>query len=171
MLCKMNRARARLLAGAKAAAFLIAFTGAVASSALAQEREIGKVGSFTILKINENGKFNRCAASKNAGANMLRIAFSADRQHYMSVPGVEGSGLSPMRIRFDAKPPITIVPNSANKNRASVELDYPTVDRFMGAKRLEVSFAGQIYTWDLSGQSMEAVLRAVSNCTGKAVSG
>lgn len=143
---------------------------AVASPAKAQyhQQQVAKVGSFDILKITEGGKFSRCAASKGSGATMLRIAFSADRQHYMSVPGVEGSGKAPMRIRFDGKPPIDIVPHAADKNRASVELDYPTVDRLMAAKRLEVSLKGNTYAWDLSGQSMEAVLRAVSNCTGNA---
>jgi hypothetical protein len=71
-----------------------------------------------------------------------------------------------MRIKFDAKPPISIPPHEAKKSRASVEIDYQTVKRFMGAKRFEVAYAGKFYAWDLSGQSMEAVLRAVSNCMG-----
>lgn len=143
-----------------------------ASTASAQwhEQQVGKVGTFTILKISQGGKFHRCAASKGSGASMLRIAFTADREHFMSVPGVDGSGKTPLRIRFDGKPPIQIVPNAADKNRASVPLDYATVDRFMAAKRLEVALAGNTYTWDLSGQSMEAVLQAVANCTSSAAS-
>lgn len=150
-----------------AAVFVVFF----ASTASAQwhEQQVGKVGTFTILKISQGGKFHRCAASKGSGASMLRIAFTADREHFMSVPGVDGSGKTPLRIRFDGKPPIQIVPNAADKNRASVPLDYATVDRFM-AKRLEVSLAGNTYTWDLSGQSMEAVLQAVANCTSSASS-
>ncbi len=150
-------------------AFLLASIVATAASAQTHQQEIGKVGTFAILRISEGGKFNRCAASKGAGASMLRIAFSAQRQHYMSVPGVEGSGRAPMRVRIDGGQPFSIVPHAANKERASVELDYPTVDRLIAATRkLEVSFATNTYTWDLSGQSMEAVVRAVANCTGKA---
>lgn len=63
---------------------------------------------------------------------------------------------------------IYIVPHAANENRTSVEIDYPTADRLMAAKRLEVSLKGNTYTWDLSGQSIETVLRAVSSCTGNA---
>lgn len=162
----VNEAQARVGAALVLSAVLL---GAV-SPAQAQyhQQQVAKVGSFEILKITEGGKFNRCTASKGSGATMLRIAFGANRQHYMSIPGVEGSGKAPMRIRFDGKPPIDIVPHAADKNRASVELDYPTVDRLMAAKRLEVSLKGNTYTWDLSGQSMEAVMRAVSNCTGNA---
>ena len=160
------RVNAPKAASAVCAAVSVVF---LASTASAQwhEQQVGKVGSFTILKISQGGKFHRCAASKGSGASMLRIAFTADREHFMSVPGVEGSGKTPLLIRFDGKPPIQIAPNAADKNRASVPLDYATVDRFMAAKRLEVALAGNTYTWDLSGQSMEAVLQAVANCTSK----
>lgn len=164
MLLRVNALKA---ARAFSIAMSIVFVGSTASAQW-HEQQIGKVGTFTILKISQGGKFHRCAASKGSGASMLRIAFTADRQHFMSVPGVDGSGKTPLRIRFDGKPPIQIVPNAADKNRASVPLDYGTVDRFIAAKRLEVSLAGNTYSWDLSGQSMEAVLQAVANCTSNA---
>jgi len=164
MLLRVNALKA---ARAFSIAVSIVFVSS-AASAQWHEQQVGKVGTFTILKISQGGKFHRCAASKGSGASMLRIAFTADRQHFMSVPGVDGSGKTPLRIRFDGKPPIQIVPNAADKNRASVPLDYGTVDRFIAAKRLEVSLAGNTYSWDLSGQSMEAVLQAVANCTSNA---
>lgn len=164
-----NRVTAQKVASAFCSALSIVFFTSTASAQW-HEQQVGKVGTFTILKISQGGKFHRCAASKGSGASMLRIAFTADREHFMSVPGVDGSGKTPLRIRFDGKPPIQIVPNAADKNRASVPLDYATVDRFLSAKRLEVALAGNTYTWDLSGQSMEAVLQAVANCTSNASS-
>lgn len=140
--------------------------------AQAQEKNVGKVGNFTILEITDNGKFNRCSASMTTpGGGMLRFAFGANRQHYMSIPGVEGSGLKPMDIVLDGgSKAYTYKTHAANKNRASAMLDYEMVDRIIAAKQaISVSFAGKFYDWSLSGQKMEAVFTAITNCVSKAM--
>lgn len=150
----------------------IALIAAAAMPAQAQERNVGKVGVFTILEITDNGKFNRCSASVTTpGSGMLRFAFGANRQHYMSIPGVAGSGLKPMDIVLDGGAKAwTYKTHAADKNRASAMLDYEMVDRIIAAKKaISVSFAGRLYDWDLSGQKMEAVFTAITSCVSKAM--
>ncbi len=143
-----------------------------AGAANAQEKKVGKVGTFTIIEITDNGKFNRCSASMTTpGGGMLRFAFGANRQHYMSIPGVEGSGLKPMDIVLDGgSKAYRFKTHAANKSRASAELDYEMVDRIMAARKsITVSFAGKLYDWDLSGQKMEPVFVAITNCVSNAM--
>ena len=143
-----------------------------AGTANAQEKKVGAVGSFAILEISDKGKFNRCAASMTTpGSGMLRFAFSGSRQHYMSIPGVDGSGLKPMAIVLDGgSKAYTFKTNVADKNRASAALDYEMIDRIMAAKKsISVSFAGKLYDWDLSHQKMEPVFVAITSCVGNAM--
>jgi hypothetical protein len=145
---------------------------AAAVPAQAQEKNVGKVGNFTIVEITDNGKFNRCSASMTTpGSGMLRFAFGANRQHYMSIPGVEGSGLKPMDIALDGGSKAYVYKtHAANKSRASAMLDYEMVDRIIAAKKsISVSFAGRLYDWSLAGQKMEAVFQAITNCVGNAM--
>ena len=69
--------------------------GAGLASAQAQ-----KAGVFVIDKINEKGKFDRCALTLEPGPNMLRIAWNANHDYAMSVPtGPKSPG--PLLMRVD----------------------------------------------------------------------
>lgn len=148
---------------------LMAAVIGLSTPAHSQQKTVGKIGDFTILRIDEKGTFNRCSASMTNRSGMLRIAFGVNRQHYLSVPGVDGSGKAQMTLRVDGGAARTFTPHFADKDRASIELDYPTVDRLMAAhSMLDVGFGGRNYQWALGGQSMEKVVQAISNCVAQA---
>ena len=164
----MRRRMPALLPGALA---LFGILQATPAAAQYREEQAGRVGSGTVLRIFENNRFHRCAASFN-NPQMLRIAFTASRRYAMSVPAVNAPPGRPLLISVTSTgAPSFSMSAQTNGQRTSTDLDMPTVEammRFRGP--LIVEAGARRFQWSL-GASVENVMIAIENCTNRAQGG
>lgn len=144
----------------------------LAAPAMAQayrHQLVGRVGHAAIIRVFENGVFQRCAASNGNAAALMRIAFTRDRDVSLSVP-------APPPLR----PPhvLTLVlapggrrdlPGAAGQDRAWAEVDARTVEALMGSQGpLVIEYGRHRYSWD-PGAPLRDILRALEACTNRAL--
>ena len=142
-----------------------------AQPALAQHKttKVGQAGPFIIDRIDENGAFDRCAATLQPGPNMLRISWNKDRVYSMSVPpGPVAKG--PLILTIDmGKAGSWSEPAVTNGERAWATLSLATVEKLMAVgNKIVVSLGSKRYEWTIGKTPMTDVFVAMENCVHKA---
>ena len=130
--------------------------------------KVGQVGPFIIERINEAGKFERCAASLQPGANMLRISWDKNRVYSISVPPVSvPRGPLILTIETD-KAGNWSQEALTNGQRAWAVLPNPTVEKLMSVRqKIVVRIGDKRFEWAIGNTSMEDVFVAIEACLRK----
>ncbi|NKC32419.1 hypothetical protein [Falsiroseomonas selenitidurans] len=162
----------KALAYGVAALALAAGVWAPPAQAQYRQEPAGRIGSGDVIRIFENGRFHRCSAAFfDSNRNMLRIAFTAQREYGLSIPQVVVQRGQPLRISVNSTGSGNHVANAQGNQggRAWRALDLQTVERMMDFRGpLMVQAASTRYHWNL-GTSVRNVLVAIENCTNRAV--
>lgn len=137
--------------------------------AFAQSVKVGQVGPFSIDKVSEKGKFDRCAATLNPGPTMLRISWNVKHVYGISVPAVP-RGKGPLQITLEMGPLGThSMMANGNKERTWAVLDNETVEQLMKVKKqLVVDLGTARFNYPLGTVSMGDVFQKMEDCVWKA---
>ncbi|WP_439548455.1 hypothetical protein [Falsiroseomonas sp.] len=152
-------------------ALVLAFLlGAAASAAAQNHRQqlVGRTGHAAIIRVFENGTFQRCAASNGNAAALLRIAFTRDRAFSISVPATPPLQAPHVLTVFTAAGRRDLA-GAASGDRAWAELDPRTADALMASTGpLVIQFGRHRYSWD-AGMPMRDIMLALEACTHRAL--
>lgn len=129
---------------------------------------VDKIGPFTIHKISNGGKFDRCAATLNGGSGMLRIAWAVGRDYSVSVPSTTPGRAEPsLGFRFGRK--VANYDAKVDGPRTWAKLDNDGVDNLMAVKgQIEIQLYAAKYVWPIGAVKMEDVFVKLENCAHKA---
>lgn len=133
-----------------------------------QELNVGRVGNFTILKINDRAQFQRCAASLTTRQGMLRIAWDKNRQYSLSIPDRPvRRGWEWIYFQLDGGIRYAVQRHNSNGRRASGILKPAHVDMFLDARRdVKITYGNTVFVWPL--RNIVTVFSAMEDCVNKA---
>jgi hypothetical protein len=116
----------------------------VPADAQYRETQQGQKGAARIIRIDENGRFNRCAAHIDSSAGALRISWNRNHAYHISTPAVPLNG--PLMLRLVDTPGGTIsFSATTDGRRAGTQLDMQTMEtvlRIRGRIKVQVADPG-----------------------------
>lgn len=143
---------------------LLILIGLTTLAVSAQEKLVGKEGPFSILKISERGKYNRCAASMTGQAGMLRIAWRRGGAYSVSVPSTTPGRAEPT-LTFFFGPKVHRFDAQMSGPRAWAAVDNTVVEKLMNAKqRIDIQLYLTKYTWLIGNTDMTNVFQKLEDC-------
>lgn len=151
----------RILGAALAIAMLLP------STAQAQRRDerVERVGNIAIVRVLENGRFDRCYAHFEGIGLGARLFWNIGRNYILTLPGV-GTGEA-LNVAIPTPRGLLQVGGRLlpDGSRSVIEFTAPQAQRLMSVRgTLEVDVQGTIFTYRLHGVTMEQVFVAVENC-------
>ncbi|ABD07774.1 hypothetical protein RPB_3073 [Rhodopseudomonas palustris HaA2] len=159
---------AAVLGSLIAAVMMLSFAAVPAWSQYA-ERTVQKIGPFTIDSINENGRFDRCAATLKGKVGMLRIAQNLAQKYSVSVPPTPGlKGPIAMTISFDFTRKKSY-PGTTNGIRSWAVIDMAGFQSALKIKNnILISTGLKSFAWPIGNTSMESVMNGLDSCVARA---
>lgn len=140
-------------------------------TAVAQYREVrqGQNGAAQILRIDENGRFNRCGAHIDSSAGPLRMCWNRDRIYNISTPAVPVRG--PLLLRLLDTPAGTFsFDATTNGQRVSARIDSQSMEAVLRIRdRIKLQEGSRSFDYALGNASMQDIIVEVENCTHRAM--
>lgn len=139
-------------------------------TAAAQYREVpqGQRGAAKIIRIDENGRFDRCAAHFDSRAGALRISWNRNHAYHVSTPAVPVNGM--LMLRFDTPHGVHSLDATTNGQRVSARIDMQTIETVLRLRGRVVVIAGnRRFEYGLGNASMQDIITDVENCTHRAM--
>lgn len=153
--------------GVLALAMLLA-CAAVAVAQTHRQQFVGRAGHAAIIRVFENGVFQRCAASNGSVTALMRIAFTRDRAFSISVPAIPPLQAPHVLTVFTAAGRREL-PGAASGDRAWAELDARTAEALMASRGpLVIEYGRHRYSWE-AGMPMRDIMLALEACTSRAL--
>ena len=132
-----------------------------------KEDKVGKAGPFTIIRIFDDGKFSRCAATMGPNKSMLRIAWTKNHVYSISVPGVKN--VNPLIMSIEMPSGTLSFDAVTNGKRSWAPIDQTSIESFMDIRgKVAISVGESNFAWKIGKISMVDVLVAVENCVHSA---
>ncbi|WP_203075416.1 hypothetical protein [Falsiroseomonas ponticola] len=153
---------------------LLAIAMALASAAPAvaqtyRQQLVGRAGHAAIIRVFENGVFQRCAATNGQAGALLRIAFTRDRAFSLSVPASASAQAPHVLTLVLAAGGRRDLAGAASNDRAWAEIDARTVEALVASSGpLVIQYGRHRYSWD-TGAPMRDILLALQACTNRAL--
>lgn len=164
-----GRTMRALIAGSMAGA--IALLAASPASAASRSQTIRRIGPFTIDKVWEGNRFDRCAATLKGAAGELRIAQNTNQVFAVSVPGVAKTDPFLMTLDLGPQGMMTFDANG-NKIRAWARIDTEALAAILELRNvIKVEVGNKRFSWNIGNTSMNDVMIAVESCVEASVNG
>ncbi|NGM22064.1 hypothetical protein G3576_18715 [Roseomonas stagni] len=144
---------------------------ALPGTAVAQYREVrqGQKGAAQILRIDENGRFNRCAAHITSSAGPLRISWNRDHVYNISTPAVPVNGRLFLRL-LDTPAGTFSFDATTNGQRVSARIDTRSMEAVLRIRgRIKLQVGSRNFDYALGNASMQDIIVEVENCTHRAM--
>lgn len=154
-----------------AAAAAVCGLALLSGTAAAQYKETpqGKRGAAKIIRIDEKGRFDRCAAHLDSPAGPARIAWNRDHAYYISTPAVPVNGMLLLRL-LETPNGVQSLDAITNGQRVSARVDMQTIESVLKIRnRLVLGVGNKRFEYALGGATMEDIIVDVENCTHRAM--